>query len=180
MNYYTIVTGDRFLPCSEEIRDRIKTELNKEDPELGALCGLSVDWLNGDSGEKGKIHLHSDESFFIEAMSQDLLDMIGQLVKEEGKGKKYIEFGAAEYGSRPAPDSSSGFHFRVYDDGSIDWPTTYWDDDPTHKAMMLLARIALSDADNQTDMIEKHGYNDEFLKNLHERMYKATEDIDIG
>ena len=173
MNCYSVGTTDRGLPCSKEMFEKIEAALEKEDKDTGCKSGFSCEL------EDGKIFIFSEESVFEDSLSEEFTNLVAELIRAEKGEKNYLNFGVACYGSRSVINSTGGYDFRIYDDGSVQWPEIYWPDDKTYKATKLLARIALADADTHADFGKRHGYTDEYLCELREWLQKETQGIEI-
>ena len=130
-DYFTIITAESGVECSQEDYDRLCNVFEQkgdgdgfdENGEYVEATGLTLEY----SKERQSLYIYGDEGAANEEhITAEGLKVLGEIIQKAGK--KYLEFGAGSYCSKPRPESSGGYYFRVYADGVLRYPKQVWED----------------------------------------------------
>jgi hypothetical protein len=120
MNYYTLVTPERGVPCSQAEADALATIL-RESPDDDGQHGFTVDY------EGGEVYPVAEEVGEWTALPAVFLTRLGALIARAGL--PYLEFGAAFTAGRLVAGAHGGTAFRIYPDGSLVNRVETWPED---------------------------------------------------
>jgi len=111
------ITAARQIPCSKEEFQKILKALQVPDSQHG----FSAEWDKTDG-----LYLFAENSGNEQELPDDVVDSLADLLVSAGI--EYLQFGVSLHGSRPIPDSSGGYNFRIYRDGEFVYEETKWPD----------------------------------------------------
>lgn len=116
MNYYSSCSNTVNLKCSKEQYLQLQKLLSQNKDNHN----FSIEY---DNKEKD-IHIYADENFDNHELPYDFLIRIGSIIKNNKL--KFLEFGWAFYGDKPAVGAFNGGSFRITNSGRIVYPTITW------------------------------------------------------
>lgn len=117
MNYYTMMSSDRSLPCTKQEFEEIKALLDANN-ESDEPCGIDCEY------DGGEVYVFGEECAQPGLLPDGVTTILAKLLKRAGV--PYLEFGLAFYGDRPAADSCGGTRCRLIATGQIVDPKMTW------------------------------------------------------
>lgn len=124
MNYYTEVVAGDSIPARAELVEKLQALMSGDLERVGEDLdyehhGMEVEYCGG------YLHMFDEDGVGqLELLSEDELEVIGQILKEAGM--PFWEFGISYTASRKAPGSRGGCYARIYADGSVVTSETTW------------------------------------------------------
>lgn len=174
MNYYTELTANSLLPCSQENYE----ELEKE------LSGMMLDsdgfelWhdiqIELDKEEEGltRLHLYSDQSGDIDNLPPTFLKLLGMTIARAGL--PYWEIGCSWTADRKVPASQGGTTYRIHTDGTVEEAHSWWTGALKH--YLVIGRIPGFDEDSDAHVAvdDDHDPVEMFIRHV---LYGGDQDL---
>jgi hypothetical protein len=111
MNYNTLMSSDRSIPCTKDDFDFIKMWLDTAN-EGDSPTGIECEW-----DEKDVVYFYGEENADVDSLPEAVLEKIGMLLTNAKV--KYVEFQLAFTSNRMVPDSQGGALVRILQSGEM-------------------------------------------------------------